>query len=568
MNQLNRRIFLAALGGTALASGVVGRALAQAAGTAAPAGGAARPNILLILADDMGWSDIAPFGGADIATPNLDALAADGTRLTNFHVSPFCSPTRAMLLTGQDNHQIGLGNMIELIAPEQKGQPGYEGHLNERAVTVAQRLQEAGYRTMMAGKWHLGLDEAHSPAAWGFDRSFAMLRGESNHYPYKGKAPSPDGLDVYNQDGKETGIPADFYSTDGFVGHLNAYLDEVPQGTPFFAYLAFTAPHSPLQAPPELIAKYKGRYDAGPAALAEARMARAKELGLIPADAKPHAMVEQRDWAALTPEERAASSRRMEVYAAMIDSMDAGIGRVMDKLREKGALDNTLVVFLSDNGAAGALREGNPKWGPWIKDNFDNSLDNMGTGTSYLSTGSDWAQASMAPFALFKGFTTEGGTLSPVIVAGPGIAKGGISGRFAQVKDIAPTLLTLAGVDPAAPAGKAPVTGADLTPVLAKPEPARVGPDQPAVLELVGGRAVHKGDWKAVLITSRPSGLKPENVATRKWQLYNLAKDPGETTDLAAEQPQLLAELAQAYDAWAKENGVISLPGMFEDIIR
>lgn len=560
MVHINRRALLAALGATALASGSLSRAMAQSAPSA---GDATRPNVLVILADDMGWSDIGPFGAAEIATPNLDALADQGVRMTNFHVSPFCSPTRAMLLTGSDNHEVGFGNMIELATPEQKGKPGYEGYLNDRAYTVAQRLHEAGYWTVMSGKWHLGLGEDQSPANWGFDRSFAMLRGEANHYPYQGKDPSPDGLDEYRENGRLVDLPADFYSTDAFADHLNRYIDERPADAPFFAYLAFTAPHSPLQAPADVIAKYKGRFDGGPTALAAARLARLRELGLVDPKVTPLPMIAEQ-WDGLPAEDRAAWSRRMEVYAAMIDRMDQGIGRVLDHLRDRDAYDNTLIVFLSDNGAAGGLRETNPKWGPWIEANFDNSLDNMGTGTSYISTGPEWAQASMQPAYLFKGFTTEGGTLSPTIIAGPKVASGGISGQFADVKDLVPTILAVTGTPDRTPEGKAGLRGSSLVEIVAAPDPARRGPSEPAVLEMGGGRAVYKDKWKAVLITSRPGGLPVEKLPLKRWMLFDMVSDPAETTDVASENPAVLAELTAAYDAWAEEVGAIELPGMLE----
>lgn len=254
----------------------------------------------------------------------------------------------------------------------------------------------------------------------------------------------------------------------------------------------------------------------------------------------------------------------MEVYAAMLDRMDQGIGRVLDHLRERGAYENTLVVFLSDNGAAGGLRETNPKWGPWITANFDNSLDNMGAGTSYISTGPEWAQASMQPAYLFKGFTTEGGTLSPTIIAGPKVSAGGVSGHFADVKDLVPTILDVTGVPDNTPAGKAGLRGSSLVDTLADPDPVRSGPSEPAVLELIGGRAVYKDNWKAVVITSRPSGVPVDKLPVKKWMLFDMQEGPAESTDVSADHPDVLAELTAAYAAWANEVGAVELPGMLE----
>lgn len=229
-------------------------------------------------------------------------------------------------------------------------------------MTVAQRLQARGYRTLMAGKWHLGVGEAESPAKWGFDRSFAMMRGESNHFPDRAAENSPDGVDLYREDGKEVTLPAGWYSTTGYVDKFIEYVDDGNGRQPFFGYLALTAPHSPLQAPREYIEKYHGVYDDGPVALAERRVARAKELGLLPKDVDPHTVVPTKDWQALSSRERAEWARRMEIYAGMIDCMDDGIGRVLAHLKRRRLLDDTYVVFLSDNGAAGALRETNRRW--------------------------------------------------------------------------------------------------------------------------------------------------------------------------------------------------------------
>ncbi|MBX7487918.1 arylsulfatase [Qipengyuania sp. GH25] len=538
-------------------------AVSAPAPASAPRARQQAPNVLVILADDMGWSDIAPYGG-EVSTPNLTMLARDGVRMTNFHVSPFCSPSRAMLLTGADNHQVGLGNMVELLTEQQRGQPGYEGQLNARAVTIAQRLQGAGYYTLMAGKWHLGLDEDESPASWGFDRSFSMLRGEANHYQYEGKDPSPDGPDLYRFGKDLVSVPAGFYSSDTFASYLNMFINEDHGDKPFFAFLSFTAPHSPLQAPPSVIAKYRGRYDDGPRALAKRRLANLKSEGLVEETVEPHEMIGVPEWSSLTPTERAAESRRMEIYAAMIDRMDYNIGRVIANLKDKGLYDNTIIMFLSDNGAAGGRRETNRKWGPWIAANFDNSLDNMGSGTSYVSTGPGWAQASMAPSAYFKGFTSEGGTHSPMIISGPGVSEDGISGAYGDVRDLVPTILDFAGVVDTANPGKAAPIGHSLAVALETPSPKLAGPSTPSVLEMRGGRAVRMGDWKALLVTSLPTGLPADELPLGHWLLYNVVKDPGETTDLAAQHPEILALLTQAYDAYAQQVGIVSIPNMIE----
>ena len=465
-----------------------------------------------------------------------------------------------MLFTGSDNHEVGLGNMVELLTPEQKGQPGYEGYLNSRAITVSQRLSSAGYYCVLSGKWHLGLQESQSPAAWGFDRSFAMVRGEANHFVYEGRDPSPDGFDLYRLDGKEYVPEPGYYSSDMYTDYLLDFLRQRPHSKPFFAALTFTAPHSPLQAPASDIRKYRGAFDNGPSELAARRLKRIEELGLFDdLNVRPHPIVDADEWDRLTADGKAEWACRMEVYAAMIDRMDHNIGRVMRFLHDSGETDNTVVIFLSDNGAAGDPRETNPKWGPWITKNFDNSLSSMGSGHSYLSTGRAWAQASMSPFALFKGFTTEGGTASPTLVAGPGVAERAVSGQFGDVRDLVPTILDLAGVPTTTPEGKAPLRGRSLAAEWRHPHPDRDGPRQVEVMELKGCTSVRKGDWKAIVITSKAAGTMSASLPVGRWLLYNMAADPGETHDVAANYPHIVDRLKRAYSRWAKDVGVVDI---------
>jgi arylsulfatase A-like enzyme len=337
-------------------------AAAAVAALATPAVAQDRPNILVIVTDDLGWSDLGAFGG-EVDTPNLDRLALSGVRFTGFHTAPTCSPTRSMLLSGVDNHEAGLGTMAEMQLPTQKAKPGYEGYLNDRVASIPELLGAGGYYTVMAGKWHLGLTDERSPAARGFDRSFALLQGLGNHFgaDQDGAWRAGDLAADYREDGKLTRLPDGAYSSDYFADKLIAYLGAPrPAGKanqPFFAYLAFSAPHWPLQAPRDLIAKYKGRYDAGPEALREQRLARQKALGLVPRDAKPFALTGVTPWASLTAEERAIQARKMEVYAAMVDRVDQDVGRVLDSLEKSGQLDNTLILFTSDNGPEGSRME-------------------------------------------------------------------------------------------------------------------------------------------------------------------------------------------------------------------
>lgn len=517
-----------------------------------------RPNVLVIMADDLGWSDIGPFGG-EIHTPNLDMLATQGIRFTNFQVSPYSAPSRAMFLTGADPHQSGVGSLSELNTKEQIGQEGYMGKFNDKTLTLPQRLQQAGYETIMSGKWHLGKDDDHTPDKWGFDHSFAMLNGEANHFKRVDKQPSPDGKDIYLLDGKAVDIPDDFYSSDSYADFMIKTIEAKPNDKPFFGYLAFTAPHSPLQAYPQDIAKYASYYHNGPQALADKRLARNKQLGLIGKAVKPHELLGVPAWSSLSVEERLGQTRRMQIYAAMIDRMDYNIGRVIQTLRATNQLDNTVIVFLSDNGAAGASREGSGKWGSWISQNRYGSLENMGKADSYVSTGPSWAQASMSPFALFKGFTTEGGIRSPLIMTGPGIAKNKIDGGYTNLKDLTPTILNLTRTSTQTPADKIAIEGQSIVKQLKAPNARTTGANNIDVLEMRGGRQVRMGDYKALLISNQPMGIKVDILRPQEWQLFNIVKDPGETNNLADKEPAILQQMIDAYDAYAKRVRVIDI---------
>ena len=516
-----------------------------------------RPNILIIVADDMAYSDIGAFGG-EIDTPNLNALAKSGARLTNFHVSPTCSPTRAMLLTGVDHHPAGLGNMAELLTPEQKGKPGYEGHLNGNVATLAEDLQPAGYRTILSGKWHLGVAKGDWPADRGFERSYVLLQGGENHF---GVA---DGFHHVQHAEDHAYIERrPQYSSDYYTDNLLTLLREGGSDKrPFFAYLAFHAPHWPLQAPEALIAKYHGRYDAGYETLRADRLARQKALGLL-GDVPAHPILGAKPWAQLTVAERQRESRNMEVYAAMIDSIDSNVGRVVRHLKQTGQYDNTIIVFLSDNGAAGSaydtLGTFDKTFGDWIAKNFDNSLKNIGHANSMTWYGPGWGQAGTAPSLLFKIFTSEGGLRSPLIVEGPGVQPGLISTALTHVTDIVPTLLEAAGAAPLTSNHGHPVhapDGVSLTPVLSGRSQAVRTADQPLGEELFGGRSLIKGDYKALYLTELAANVDPVLVPGR-WQLFNIKADPAEAFDLAAAEPARLRELIGDWEAYSARNGVI-----------
>jgi len=498
-----------------------------------------RPNFLVIVADDLGFSDIGAFG-SEINTPNLDRLAYAGIRFTDFHSAPACSPTRAMLLTGTDHHIAGIGTMLEVAIPGFAGAPGYEGYLNDRVVALPELLRDAGYLTLMSGKWHLGHTIETSPWARGFERSFALLPAGASHYGgarAAGFSPVPT---LYTEDDRFVTVGDDFYSSDFYADTLLRYFRErrPDDDRPFFAYLPFQAPHWPLQAPAESIAGYRGRYDGGPDALRGARLAALKRL-----------------------DERAILARSMEVYAAMVDRMDWNIGRVVDYLAETGELDDTVVIFLSDNGAEGAIVEAMPLRGAQIaaqiEKHCDNSLDNLGGPTSFIWYGPRWAQAATAPSRLHKAFTTEGGIRVVGFITWPGFARQDqIGTAFATVMDIVPTVLELAGTEHPGIQYRgrevAPVRGRSLVAYLSGAADAVHDADTGTGWELFGRRAIRQGDWKALYL--------PAPYGPGAWQLYDLSVDPGEIDDLAATYPEKLAELLDLWDRYVEDSGVILDP--------
>lgn len=509
-----------------------------------------RPNILVIVADDLGYSDLGAFGG-EIATPNLDRLATAGVRFTGFHTAPTCSPTRSMLLSGTDNHRAGLGTMAEMQAPNQVGKPGHEGYLRPDIAALPEILAASGYRTLFSGKWHLGLAPEQDPHARGFQHSFALLQGAGNHFGTDISTDPKTGA-TYREDGKTlSALPRDFYSSDAFATRLIDQLSATRNGKPFFAYLAFTAPHWPLQAPAESIAKYKGRYDAGFEVLRAERLKKQVALGLVPASAAEHALDRTASWSALSADDRKSAVRSMEIYAAMVDRLDQNVGRVIETLRASGELDNTIILFLADNGAEGMdlVHAKNPRFRERAE-KADNKLDNLGTASSYISYGPGWAQAATTPSWLYKAIATEGGTRTVSFLSGPAVRRpGAIAHDYLNVMDVAPTLLDLAGV--AQPKGQwegraiQPMLGTSWAPWLAGRTSLVHPPEQAIGTELFGSRALRQGDWKIT------------DVGDGTWHLFNIAQDPGETTDLSAREPERKAMLEAAWTAYAGLVGVV-----------
>ena len=522
---------------------------------------AKQPNFLLVMVDDMGWTDIGSFG-SEIETPNLDALAKQGVKFTDFHVSVSCSPTRSMLLSGTDNHLAGLGNMGEMLTPEQRGKPGYEGHLNDRVASLAEVLSAGGYHTYMAGKWHLGHDPESFPHARGFERSFSMLLGGASYWSdmFGMLAVHEEVAEYVLNDKLLKELPKDFYATRSFTDYLiESIRENRGDDKPFFAYLAFTAPHDPMHVPEPWLSKYRGKYDDGYEVLKAQRAAAARQKGLVPDSAPmperyhPEVYEWVTSWGSLTKEQQAIESRGMEVYAGMVNNMDYHFGRVVKFLKDIGEYDNTIVIFLSDNGPNPWYSEDYPgnRGSKWYAQ-FDNSIDNIGRPMSHYAYGIGWGSASAGPLDLFKMTVAEGGIRSPMLIAGPGVKGGQQVDAFAYVWDIMPTILDLAGIPhPEKYQGRQVerMRGKSLKGVLAGSTQTVYGADEFVGGEMQNGKWMRQGDFKAVSVAP-PYG-------TGAWHLYNLADDPGETHDLAREEPELLKKLQSAWDHYAKDVGVV-----------
>ncbi|MEZ5708110.1 MAG: arylsulfatase [Blastomonas sp.] len=521
-----------------------------------PAAADIRPNILLIVADDLGYSDLGAYG-SEIRTPHLDRLAAGGTMLTNFLAAPTCSTTRSMLLSGVDNHRNGLGGLDESGRPLQNAGAGYEGYLNFDVASVAELVGQAGYRTYMAGKWHLGGRDGTRPESRGFERSFILVGGAAAHFGNRG-ATSPAPIAAYREDGRTVSVPDDFFSSTFYTDRLIDYIDaDRNDGRPFFAYAAYTAPHWPLQAPQKYIDGYDGVYDQGYEAIAAARIKRMVRLGLIDAgqaralSAGPMA----RSWNSLDADTKAREAKRMQVYAAMVESLDAEIGRLLAHLESTGELDNTVILFLSDNGPEGNDPYQIAQNESWVPTAFRTDTASMGSPDSFVTYGPGWAQVSALPFRLFKAFPAEGGIRVPAIFSTPSDRRTGAarSGSFASVLDIVPTILQLARTPyPATSASGKALPALAGRPLLSA-DRSRIqlpgGRDRPMGWELFGRRAIRDGDWK-LLWVEPPYG-------EGRWTLHNIERDPAERTDLSMREPERFKAMLALWDEYVRENGVV-----------
>ncbi|MEM1155419.1 MAG: arylsulfatase [Pseudomonadota bacterium] len=515
-----------------------------------------KPNVVLILIDDAGLMDLGAYGG-EALTPNIDALAAEGVMFTQYRTSPLCAPTRAMLLTGLDNHLTGVATIPEVLPPEQKGQPGYSMALEPGVLTLADRLGEDGYRTLMVGKWHLGEKAEEMPDQHGFQRSFSLAASgadnweDKSYMPYYRDAP-------WWEDGKEVDLPDGFYSSEFIVDKMIEYLDETDASQPFFAYLPFQAIHIPVQAPAEFIANYDGVYDEGWHALRQARYERAQTLGLIPVGAPLASMPDDaRDWSSLTEEERELYTAMMEANAGMLEAMDFHIGRFIEHLKAEGQYENSIFIVASDNGPEFNRGDNDSRLALWLSMNgYHIDPELAGTRGSWGFIGPEWANAAASPGALYKFYATEGGIRSPLIISGPGIAPAKTDAPV-MVTDIAPTLVDWIQ-PPAPPADSKAMTGRSLMPVMRGEVESVYGPDDIRAIEVSGNSAMYKGEYK-ITRSMPPAG-------DGQWRLFNMSYDPGETADLSTAEPTVMADMLNAYGAYAEEMGVLEMPSGYDSL--
>lgn len=514
------------------------------------------PNIVVILVDDAGFMDFGGYGG-EARTPHIDALADNGVRFSNYHTSPLCAPSRAMLLTGLDNHLTGVATIPEVLDAAQSAERGYAMHLVDGVDTVADRLRRTGYRTYMTGKWHLGSRPQDLPNAHGFDRSFALDASGADNWEQKPYMPYYETAPWF-EDGAPATLPDDFYSSEFLVDRIIDYLDaDADDPRPFFAYLAFQAIHIPIQAPREFTDHYDGVYDEGWTALRRQRWERARALGLIPEAAPLGPMHPSlRAWEDLDASEQRLYARSMAVNAGMLEAMDHHLGRFVDHLAETGALANTLFVITSDNGPEFNDPISSPGMGLWMwLHGYHHDLDGLGERGSLAFIGPEWASAAASPLKLFKFYASEGGLRVPLIISGPGVAALGFVPAEAFVTDIAPTILDYAEADPAE---RTDLSGRSVRGVLDSSTVSVYGDDEPVGMEVSGNAALFKGGYKLVRDTL-PHG-------DGEWHLYYLREDPGETRDVSTVLPDTFASMLADYAAYAESMGVVALPADFDPL--
>ena len=524
------------------------------------------PNIVLILADDLGYSDLGSYG-SEISTPNLDRLSSLGVRFANYHTAASCAPTRAMLITGRDSHTVGVPNIPEAIPEEQSADPRYQGVLSTEFETLPEMLKPKSYRTYFAGKWHLGMDKKRLPVARGFDRSLTMADTGSDNWEQKPYLPIYGEANWF-EDGERIRLPDDFYSSEFIVDKTIEYIrQDERKGDPFFAFVSFMAVHIPVQAPANFRDRYQGVYSSGWESLARSRSNGLERTGILkeryPVNLAPTA----RDWDTLSTDEQYLYERAMQVYAGMVEAMDYHVGRLIDYLEQSGELENTVFVFLSDNGAEGSMAIGPSV--PWVSgyfmkawmtlNGYRSNPASMGERGSFVNIGPSWAGALVGPLSWFKFHSTEGGMRVPLVISGkisgtsiarsPGVVFDG----FVWVTDLVPTLLQIAGIE-----GGEKFSGRSLVPALNGEVISIHGEKEDIGYELGGNKALFRPPHK--LVYNRDGLEEPS------WQLFNFVEDPGETTDLGFDEPELHSAMLKSYQSWAKENGVLEVPEGYTQI--
>ncbi|MFP6828887.1 MAG: arylsulfatase [Gammaproteobacteria bacterium] len=482
-----------------------------------------RPNILLIMADDLGYTDLGSFGG-EIRTPNLDALALGGVRLTNYHVGPACSQTRTMIMSGTYTEVGAISDGVR------------NRYLADNVVALPQLMSDAGYHTYMAGKWHVGSGEGRHPAARGFESSFALMGGAAEHFKV-----GPDREGRYTENGVSVVLPEDFYSTEVYTDKMIDYLQaNEGDGVPFFAWYTPTAPHWPMQVPENYMHRYDGVYDRGYEDLLRRRIQRADEMGVLPPGYSMQDYTRSGHWDELAEEEKQLEARKMELYAAMVENFDYHVSRLVDYLHDSDQFDNTIIIFSSDNGADVSVRR--------VGDEIDNSLENLGRASSYVAINT-WGDVHSAPFKWNKGAQVEGGIRVPAFIHHASLAnKGGVDNRFLTAMDLMPTFLELAG-------SEHPGTeyqGREIVPARGRSFVDLLHSE--GIVEHDAGDeatwysdALYRNEWKLVRVTEARGG--PD------WELYDLRTDPSETTNLAVEHSTLRAEMISEWTRIGQKAG-------------
>ncbi len=525
------------------------------------------PNIVLILADDLGFTDTQPYG-SEIQTPNISRLADEGVMFTNYHTAATCSPSRAMLMTGVDSHRAGVPDIPVSILPEMADKENYQGVLSDKVVTVATLLRDAGYHTYLTGKWHLGYSlegqlPDQLPSKRGFERTIALMESGGDNWEQKPYVIAyPDA--TWYEDGKPTVLPEDFYSSKYLIDKAIEFIEfNREDNKPFFSYISFQAVHFPVQAPREYTEKYMGRYDMGWQELRKQRLQSVKKMGIVPGDTRMVETPAALDWNSLSAEQQRYQSKKMAVYAGMVDAMDYHIGRLMAYLKETGQYDNTVFIFTSDNGTQitdifdrGALLALYLRL--WLRNNgYNLDYETLGERGSYINMGISFGSSAASPFAFHKFYAGEGGMRVPMIISGTPVQQKGVrSNAFTFVTDITPTILDMAGVAHPGTSYQGrkvePMIGKSLVPLVEGRQERVYAEDDTVGFELGGNLALFRGDYK--LVKNRGP------IGDNQWHLFNIVTDPGETEDLREKMPELFTEMKTAYGEYTEKNGVLELP--------